>query len=89
MDKLFKIFLVNLIIFGSSISLADEKKIDIKVIYKLLQEKFEEGIKNLKVLSEQNNIKAQLIFQILLSGDITPQILRGRIFGHFQLFLVD
>ena len=89
MDKLFKIFIVNLIILGSSISLADEKKIDIKVIYKLLQEKkFEEGIKNLKVLSEQNNIKAQLLFsKILLSGDITPQNFERSYFWAFSALL--
>ena len=74
MKKLFNILLICLCILGSSFSLADDKII-LKNIYKLLQEKkFEESIQNLKFLSNQNNVKAQLLYsKILFSGDITPQ----------------
>ena len=45
-------------ILGSSFSLADDN-INLKNIYKLLQEKkFEKSIQNLEYLSDQNDIKA-------------------------------
>ena len=57
MKKLFKIIFVYLLLV-SSYSLANEKKQNLQNIYTLLQEKkFEEGIKNLQILSEQNDIE--------------------------------
>ena len=75
MKKLLKIFIIYFFVFVTSFSLADQKKQNIQNIYRLLQEKkFEEGIENLQILSEQNNINAQLLYsKILFSGDLTPQ----------------
>lgn len=74
MKKLLKIIIVYLL-FVPSYSLANDQKQNLQNIYKLLQEKkFEEGIRNLKILSEQNNIDAQLLYsKILFSGELTPQ----------------
>ena len=74
MKKLIKIIIVCLL-FVSSYALANEKKQNLQNIYTLLQEKnFEEGIKNLQILSEQNDIDAQLLYsKILFSGDLIPQ----------------
>ena len=67
--------LVIFCVLGSSVYGAEDKIKDMKIVYKLLQEKkFNEGIKQLQVLSENNNIKAQLLIsKIFLSGDLTPQ----------------
>ncbi len=75
MKKFINIFIIYLCFFGPFFSLANEKKTNIQVIYKLLQEKkFEEGINSLQILSNQNDINAQLLYsKILFSGDITPQ----------------
>ena len=75
MKKLLKILIIYFFVFITSISLADQKKQNIQNIYRLLQEKkFKEGIENLQILSEQNNINAQLLYsKILFSGDLTPQ----------------
>ena len=75
MKKLLKIFIIYFFVFVTSFSLADQKKQNIQNIYRLLQEKkFKEGIENLQILSEQNNINAQLLYsKILFSGDLTPQ----------------
>ena len=75
MKKFINIFIIYLCFIGSSFSLANEKKANIQDIYKLLQEKkFEEGINTLQILSNQNDINAQLLYsKILFSGDITPQ----------------
>ncbi len=88
MNKLINILLIYMYILGSSISLADDK-IDLKNIYKLLQEKkFEESILNLEVLSNQNDINAQLLYsKILLSGDITPQDFKKSYFWAFSALL--
>ena len=88
MNKLINILLTYMYILGSSISLADDK-IDLKNIYKLLQEKkFEESILNLEVLSNQNDINAQLLYsKILLSGDITPQDFEKSYFWAFSALL--
>ena len=88
MNKLINILLIYMYILGSSISLADDK-IDLKNIYKLLQEKkFEESILNLEVLSNQNDINAQLLYsKILLSGDITPQDFEKSYFWAFSALL--
>ena len=53
MKKLLKIFIIYLF-FVPSYLLANEKKQNLQNIYTLLQEKkFEEGIKNLQILSEE------------------------------------
>ena len=66
--------LVIFCILGSSVYGEDHSK-DMKIVYKLLQEKkFDEGIQQLQDLSENNNIKAQLLIsKIFFTGDLTPQ----------------
>ena len=88
MKKLFKIIFVYLLLV-SSYSLANEKKQNLQNIYILLQEKnFEEGIKNLQILSEQNDIDAQLLYsKILFSGDLTPQDFENSYFWGFSALL--
>ena len=88
MKKLLKIIIVCLL-FVSSYSLANEKKQNLQNIYILLQEKkFEEGIKNLQILSEQNDIDAQLLYsKILFSGDLTPQDFENSYFWGFSALL--
>ena len=89
MKKLLKVFVIYILFFCSSFSLADDNKQNIQNIYKLLQEKkFEEGIKNLQILSEQNNIKAQLLYsKILFSGDLIPQDFEKSYFWAFSALL--
>mgnify|MGYP001338715164 CR=1 FL=1 len=89
MKKSLKILIISLFIFIQNYSLADEKKQGIQNIYKLLQEKkFEEGIKSLQVLSEQNDINAQLLYsKILFSGDLTPQDFENSYFWGFSALL--
>jgi len=89
MKKSLKILIISLFIFIPNYSLADEKKHSIQNIYKLLQEKkFEEGIKSLQVLSEQNDINAQLLYsKILFSGDLTPQDFENSYFWGFSALL--
>ncbi len=72
---LISIISIILLFIISSFSIAEEKNVDIKIIYKLLQEKkFKEGIQKLEVLSNNNNIQAQLLIsKILFAGDLTPQ----------------
>ena len=55
--------------------IAEEKNKNLENVYKLLQEKnFQDGLKELQILCEDNNIQAQLLFsKILFSGDLTPQ----------------
>ena len=49
-------------VLGSSVYGAEDRSKDMKIVYKLLQEKkFDEGIQQLQALSENNNIKAQLL----------------------------
>ena len=88
MKKLLKIIIVC-ILFIPSYSLANEKKQNLQHIYTLLQEKkFEEGIKNLQILSEQNDINAQLLYsKILFSGDLTPQDFENSYFWGFSALL--
>ena len=88
MKKLLKIIIVYLL-FVPSYSLANEKKQNLQNIYTLLQEKkFEEGIKNLQILSEQNDINAQLLYsKILFSGDLTPQDFENSYFWGFSALL--
>ena len=88
MKKLIKIIILSLL-FVSSYSLANEKKQKLQNIYILLQEKnFEEGIKNLQILSEQNDIDAQLLYsKILFSGDLTPQDFENSYFWGFSALL--
>ncbi|GIS10256.1 MAG: hypothetical protein CM15mP114_10380 [Alphaproteobacteria bacterium] len=88
MKKLLKIIIVYLL-FVPSYSLANEKKQSLQNIYTLLQEKkFEEGIKNLQILSEQNDINAQLLYsKILFSGDLTPQDFENSYFWGFSALL--
>ena len=88
MKKLIKIIILSLL-FVSSYSLANEKKQKLQNIYILLQEKnFEEGIKNLQILSEQNDIDAQLLYsKILFSGDLTPQDFENLYFWGFSALL--
>ena len=89
MKKTLKILIISLFIFIQNYSLADEKKQGIQNIYKLLQEKkFEEGIKSLQVLSEKNDINAQLLYsKILFSGDLTPQDFENSYFWGFSALL--
>ena len=89
MKKLPKIFIIYIVFFITSFSLADEKKQNIQNVYKLLQEKkFDKGIQNLQILSEQNNIKAQLLYsKILFSGDLTPQDFENSYFWGFSALL--
>ena len=58
-------------------------------VRKLLKErKFDEGIKNLQILSEQNDINAQLLYsKILFSGDLTPQDFENSYFWGFSALL--
>ncbi len=89
MKKLLKVFVIYILLHCSSFSLADDNKQSIQNIYKLLQEKkFEEGIKNLQILSEQNDIEAQLLYsKILFSGDLTPQDFENSYFWGFSALL--
>ena len=88
MKILLKIFIIYLL-FGPSCSLANEKKQSLQKIYTLLQEKkFEEGIKNLKILSNKNDINAQLLYsKILFSGDLIPQDFENSYFWGFSALL--
>ena len=88
MKKLLKIFILCLL-FVPSCLLANGKEQRLQNIYKLLQEKkFEEGIKNLQILSEQNDLKAQLLYsKILFSGDLTPQDFENSYFWGFSALL--
>ena len=88
MKILFKIIIVCFL-FIPSYSLANEKKQNLQNIYTLLQEKkFEEGIKNLQILSEQNDIEAQLLYsKILFSGDLIPQDFENSYFWGFSSLL--
>ena len=56
-------------------TLAEENNKNLQNVYKLLQEKnFEDALKELEVLCEDNDVHAQLLFsKILFSGDLTPQ----------------
>ena len=89
MKKLLKFFVIYILFFCSSFSLADDNKQNIQNIYKLLQEKkFEEGIINLQILSEHNDINAQLLYsKILFSGDLTPQDFENSYFWGFSALL--
>ena len=89
MKKLLKILIIYIFLFVPIFSFADEKKQGIQNVYKLLQEKkFEEGIKSLQVLSEQNDINAQLLYsKILFSGDLTPQDFENSYFWGFSALL--
>ena len=88
MKKLLKIIFICLL-FVPSYSLANGKEQKLQNIYKLLQEKkFEEGIKNLELLSEENDINAQLLYsKILFSGDLTPQDFENSYFWGFSALL--
>ena len=89
MQKLLKIFFIFTVFFITSLSLANEKEQNIQNVYKLLQEKkFAEGIKNLQILSEQNDINAQLLYsKILFSGDLIPQDFENSYFWGFSALL--
>ncbi len=88
MKYIINIFTLCSIIFGS-VSYADQKKIDLNSVYKLLHErKFNESIENLKILSNKNMINAQLLYaKILLSGDIIPQDFENSYFWGFSALL--
>ena len=88
MKNLLKILTIFISVLIASLSFADEKQ-NIQNIYKLLQEKkFEEGIKNLQILSERNVINAQLLYsKILFSGDLTPQDFEKSYFWGFSALL--
>ena len=62
-------------VLGYSVYGSETTSKDMQIVYKLLQEKkFDEGIQQLQILSEENNIKAQLLIsKIFLTGDLTPQ----------------
>ena len=88
MKKLLKIFILYLLLVPSYLS-ANGKEENLQNIYTLLQEKkFEEGIKNLQILSEENDINAQLLYcKILFSGDLTPQDFEKSYFWGFSALL--
>ena len=88
MKKLLKIFILYLLFVPSYLS-ANGKEESLQNIYTLLQEKkFEEGIKNLEILSEKNDINAQLLYcKILFSGDLTPQDFEQSYFWGFSALL--
>ena len=88
MKKLLKILILTLLLFPSYL-LANEKEQSLQNIYTLLQEKkFEEGIKRLQMLSEENDINAQLLYcKILFSGDLTPQDFENSYFWGFSALL--
>ena len=88
MKKLLKIFILFLLLVPSYL-LANEKEKSLQNIYSLLQEKkFEEGIKKLQTLSEENDINAQLLYcKILFSGDLTPQDFENSYFWGFSALL--
>ena len=88
MKKLLKIFILCLLFVPSYLS-ANGKEENLQNIYTLLQEKkFEEGIKNLRILSEENDINAQLLYcKILFSGDLTPQDFEKSYFWGFSALL--
>ena len=88
MKKLLKILIVYLLFVPSYLS-ANETKPNLQNIYTLLQEKkFEEGIKTLQILSEENDINAQLLYsKILFSGDLTPQDFENSYFWGFSALL--
>lgn len=58
-----------------SISFSNTQKGKLDYVYNLLQEKkFTEGLQELKTLSSNNNVNAQLLYsKILFTGDLTPQ----------------
>ena len=88
MKKLLKIIIACLL-FVPSYASANKNIQNLQNIYTLLQEKnFEEGIKNLQILSEQNDIDAQLLYsKILFSGDLTPQDFENSYFWGFSALL--
>ena len=88
MKKLLKIFILYLLLVPSYLS-ANGKEENLQNIYTLLQEKkFEEGIKKLQTLSEENDINAQLLYcKILFSGDLTPQDFEKSYFWGFSALL--
>ena len=88
MKILIKIFILYLL-FVPSYLLANGKEQRLQNIYTLLQEKkFEEGIKTLQILSEENDINAQLLYsKILFSGDLTPQDFENSYFWGFSALL--
>ena len=83
------ILLINFYLLSSSISFSEVKKLEIDNVYELLQEKkFIESIEQLKLLSTNNNIKAQLLYsKILFSGDLTPQDFENSYFWASSAFL--
>ena len=87
MKKLLKLLLYVFYLFHLIVS--KWRKTNLQNIYTLLQEKkFEEGIKNLEILSEQNDIDAQLLYsKILFSGDLTPQDFENSYFWGFSALL--
>ena len=89
MKKILNILIIYIFVIGSSFSLADNTQINIQNIYKLLKEKkFEESIINLQILSEKNDINAQLLYsKILFSGNITPQDFENSYFWGFSALL--
>ena len=88
MKKLLEIFIIYLLFVPSYLT-ANDKKESLQNIYTLLQEKkFEEGIKSLQILSEQNDITAQLLYsKILFSGDLIPQDFENSYFWGFSALL--
>ena len=68
---------------------ANGKKHKLENIYTLLQEKkFEDGIKSLQILCEENDVNAQLLYsKILFSGDLTPQDFENSYFWGFSALL--
>ena len=88
MKKLLKIFILCLLFLPSCL-LANGKEQKLENIYTLLQEKkFDDGIKSLQILSEDNDIKAQLLYsKILFSGDLIPQDFENSYFWGFSALL--
>ena len=82
-------FVFVYLLFVPSYLSANETKPNLQNIYTLLQEKkFEEGRKTLQILSEENDINAQLLYsKILFSGDLTPQDFENSYFWGFSALL--
>ena len=81
--------LVNFYILSLSKAFSDVKIKDIDYVYNILQQKkFVEGIEQLKILSANNDINAQLLYsKILFSGDLTPQDFENSYFWASSAFL--
>ena len=75
LKHIFYTFLLVIYFSFTPQSFANDNNKNLENVYQLLQEKnFKDGLQELKVLAEENNVEAQLLLsKILFSGDLTPQ----------------